>query len=173
MFIAIDGHGGSGKSTLAAELAEKLDAQVVHTDDFASWDNPKNWWVNTIDQVFKPIVSGIRTLSYERSKWWENHHPEPVVNDPVSPIMILEGVSASREEFRRYISLSIFVDTPKEVCLMRGFERDQGNDGKSDQEIKEMWIKWYRDEENFFVNHTIKANADIVIDGTKPFKYQI
>lgn len=42
--VAIDGPGGAGKSSLAAYLAQELDAPVVHTDDFASWDNPIDWW---------------------------------------------------------------------------------------------------------------------------------
>lgn len=39
-FIAIDGHGGSGKSTLAKLLAKHFNAEIIHTDDFAGWDNP-------------------------------------------------------------------------------------------------------------------------------------
>jgi len=41
--IAIDGPGGAGKSSLAEHLAHELDAPIVHTDDFASWDNPIEW----------------------------------------------------------------------------------------------------------------------------------
>ena len=96
VFIAVDGRGGSGKSTLANWLSEKC-MRSVQTDDFASWDNPLNWWPLVIERVFQPIKSGAKTLSYPRSKWWENYHPDPVVNQPVTDIMILEGVSASRE----------------------------------------------------------------------------
>lgn len=173
VFIAVDGHGGSGKSTLAELLAKKFKAQIIHTDDFASWDNPKDWWIKIIDQVFKLITDGAQTLNYDRSKWWVNHHPEPAVDEPVTPIMIIEGVSASRKEFRDYISLSILVDAPKEVCLKRGFERDQGKDDKSDEEIRQMWEQGYRDEEKFFERDQPKARADIVIDGTKPFEDQL
>jgi cytidylate kinase len=35
--VAIDGPGGAGKSTLAAQVAVVLHAQVVCTDDFATW----------------------------------------------------------------------------------------------------------------------------------------
>ena len=122
--IAIDGHGGSGKSTLAAFLSEKLHAEIIHVDDFASFDNLVDWWPLVVERVFEPIKRGEKFLNYPRSKWSETHHPEPVVDQPVTPIMVLEGVRALRREFRPYISYGIFVDTPKEVCLQRGFERD-------------------------------------------------
>ena len=102
--IAIDGHGGSGKTTLERPLANTLKAESVDTDDFASWDNPKDWWPLLIDRVLKPITYGAKTLSYPRSQWWEGHHPEPVIDQPVTPTMVLEGVSSLRREFRPYIS---------------------------------------------------------------------
>lgn len=171
-FIAVDGHGGSGKSTLAKILAKKLNAQTIHTDDFAGWDNPLNWYPNVIEKVFEPIANGAKTLSYQPASWWENHHPEPVVNQPVTDIMILEGVSSSRKEFRDYVSFSIFVDTPKDVCLQRGVERDLST-GKSEEEITEMWEKWFEEESKYIQRDNPKGHADLVVDGTKPFDEQI
>ncbi len=52
--IGIDGHGGSGNSTLAVRLGGRLGAGIVHTDDFASWDNPKTWWPLLIERIFEP-----------------------------------------------------------------------------------------------------------------------
>lgn len=172
-FIAIDGHGGSGKSTLAETLARQLNAEIIHTDDFAGWDNPENWWPLVIERVLEPIKNGASVLNYPRSKWWETHNPEPVVNQPVTSIMILEGVSSLRKEFREYLSLSIFVDTPIEICLQRGFERDKGQDGKSDDEIKQMWQQWYEKEEIYIARDKPIEFADLVVDGTKPFEDQL
>jgi len=172
LFVAIDGRGGSGKSTLAKLLSRKLEAEIIRTDDFAGWDNPLNWYPNVIKQVFNPIKNGATTLSYKPTSWWKNHHPEPVVNQPVTKIMILEGVSSSRKELRDYISLSIFVDTPKEICLKRGVERD-GNTGKSEEELTKIWKDWLAEEDEYMKRDNPKMNADIVLDGTKPFEEQI
>lgn len=172
MFIAVDGHGGSGKSTLAKWLSEKLGAELIHTDDFAGWDNPLNWWPNVIKEVFEPIRSGAVSLSYQPASWWENHHPEAVENQPITPIMILEGVSSSRKEFDDYISLRIFVDTPKEICMNRGVERDTGT-GKSKEELTQMWEDWFKEEDEYFKQDNPKEKADIVMDGTRPFEKQI
>ena len=172
-FVAVDGHGGSGKSTLAEMLAKQLNAEIIHTDDFAGWDNPENWWPLVIERVFEPIKNGATTLSYPRSKWWETHNPESVVNQPVSNVMILEGVSSLRKEFRPYISFGIFVDTPADICLQRGFERDRGQDGKSDEEIKRMWQDWYEKEEIYIKRDDPIGFADLVLDGTKSFEEQL
>lgn len=172
-FIAIDGHGGSGKSTLAEMLAKQFSAEIIHTDDFAEWDNPENWWPLVIERIFEPIKNRANSLNYPRSKWWETHNPEPVINQPVTNIMILEGVSSLRKEFRDYLSLGIFVDTPTEICLQRGFERDKGQDGKSDDEIKQMWQQWYEKEKAYIAKDNPKEAADLVVNGTKPFEEQL
>ena len=172
LFIAIDGRGGSGKSTLAGWLSEKLSAQLVRTDDFASWDNPVNWWPLVIERVFQPIKNGAQTLNYSRTKWWENHYPEPVVDQPVSDIMILEGVSSSRREFQDYISLSIFVDTPNDICLQRGVERDRIT-GKTKEELTQMWEGGFENEDRYMQQDQPKQRADIEIDGTRPFEDQL
>jgi uridine kinase len=172
IFIAVDGHGGSGKSTLAKWLSEKLNASIVRTDDFASWENPFNWWPRVIELVFEPIENGATLLNYPSSKWWVNHHPEPVVGQPVTAVMILEGVSSSRMEFRNYISLSMFVDAPKALCLQRGIELDT-NTGKTIDELNQMWERWYEEEDAYMRRDEPKQHADIVIDGTHPFGEQL
>ena len=172
LFISVDGHGGSGKTTFAKLLAEKLDAEQIHTDDFAGWENPLNWWSDVITKVFEPIKAGATSLSYQPASWWEDHHPDPVENQPVTPVMILEGVSSSRCEFDDFISLRIFVDTPETVCLERGIERDRST-GKSVEELTKMWQDWMQEENEYFDKDNPKDKAYIVIDGTLPFKDQI
>ncbi len=169
--VAVDGHGGAGKSTLAKLLSRHLDAEVVHTDDFASWDNPKDWWPLLIEWVLEPIASGATTLSYPRSRWWPEHRPEPVRGQPVTAVMVLEGVGALRREFRPYLTLGIFVETPREVCLERGVERDaaQGSPGA----IRAQWEKWLRDEGYYLQRDQPEGYADLVVDGTRPFEEEM
>ena len=173
-FIAIDGHGGSGKSTVAKLIAAELGAEIIQTDDFASWENPTNWWPLVIECVFRPVMEGATKLNYPRSKWWPNHHPEPVVDQPVTPIIILEGVTALRKEFRPYVSLGLYVETPRDICMQRGIARDLTNDtGKTKEEITNMWQKWAADEDDYLKRDDPKAYADIVVDGTRPLHYQL
>lgn len=157
--VAIDGHGGAGKSTVAAMLAKALNAEILHTDDFASWDNPTDWWPLLIKEVFEPIKSGAKLLNYRRSKWSEDHNPEQVRNQPVTSIMVLEGVSSARKEFRPYLTYAIWVETPRELCLKRGLERDGSN-------ARPQWEKWLAEEDEYIKRDNPASYADIKVSGS-------
>ena len=153
--VAIDGHGGAGKSSLAMLLSRSLDAPVVRTDDFASWENPVDWWPELIERVLEPLAAG-RTASY-RPTSWGGPEREPIVIDPTD-IMLVEGVSASRESFRPYLAYSIWVETPRELRLRRGLERD-GEGALVD------WERWMAAEDAYVERERPAAHADIVLPG--------
>ncbi len=168
--IGIDGHGGSGKSTLARYLAGHLDAAIVHTDDFASWDNPKDWWPLLFEYVFDPLRSVVQTLNYPRSQWWPGHVPEPVVDQLITDALILEGVGSLRQEFRQCLSVAVFVDAPRQVCIERGTTRDAAMGSR--EAVLERWNQWFDDELAYMARNDPEGYADIVVDGTAPFEDQ-
>lgn len=165
--VAIDGHGGSGKTFLAAQLMRLLKAEVLHTDDFASYDNPLEWWPRLVEEVMEPIKNGAQVLSYSRGSWYKNHSPEPVTGQTVTPTMILEGVSSSRKEFRHYLAYAIWVETPKEICMRRGIDRDLANNsvGKSEEEIKADWIRGHQYEDEYVKRDSPRSYANIIVRG--------
>lgn len=121
--IAIDGGGGSGKSTLAKRLSVQLDnAYIVHTDDFASLENPLNWLPRLIEQVLE-LLSRNRLARYQRYDWGTKRLAEWLTFEP-GGVVILEGVSSLRREFRPYLTFGIWVETPQELRLKRGLDRD-------------------------------------------------
>lgn len=170
IFIAIDGYGGSGKSTFADMLSKEIGAEIIHIDDFTGAGSSDDWYKVIITRVFKPITQGAKTLTYTPAKWWEEHNPEPVVDQRITPIMILEGVGSLRKELAPFLSAGVFVDTPREVCLERGLERDRGMDGKTDKQITEQWNTWLNADDRYFEMDNPKATAKYVVDGTKPFE---
>ena len=145
---------------------------MIHTDDFASWDDAVHWWPLVIERVFEPIMAGARTLSYPRSSWGVDHQPQPVVEQPVTDTIILEGVTSSRSEFRTYLSLSIFVDLPRDECLRRGIERDRAT-GKTEAELHSLWEAWMVEEDEYMRRDRPREHADIVIDGARRYEDQI
>jgi uridine kinase len=159
--VALDGYGGAGKSTLADHLGEVLRAEglrvdLVHTDDFASADNPLNWWPRLIDQVLRPLRDGV-AARYQRYDWdlgrlAEWHSIEP------GGLILLEGVSASRNAFRRYLSLTVWIDTPADERLRRGLERDG-------EQAHDQWDEWMAGEVAWGNAEKPWNRADIVISG--------
>ena len=153
--VAVDGPGGSGKSSLARLLAAELGAPVVHTDDFASWDEPVDWWPRLLEQALVPLAAG-QAARFVPSSWDGEPRAELVV-EPVE-FVVLEGVSASRAAFRPYLAYAIWVETPPEVRLGRGLERD----GES---ARGLWAGWM-DAENAYVERERPAeHADRVVRG--------
>ena len=153
--IAVDGPGGAGKSTLAAYLARELDASVVHTDDFASWDNPIDWWPEVIEKVLAPLAAG-RSACYTPTTWG-GPQKDNVVIEP-GGLVVLEGVTASRRAFRPYLAYSIWVETARELRLRRGMQRD-GQDARAD------WECWMAGEDAYIEQERPEEQADAVLPG--------
>jgi len=153
--VAVDGPGGAGKSSLADRLAQELDAQIVHTDDFASWENPVDWWPNLIELALEPLAAG-RPARYTPTTWGSEER-EPLVIEP-SGIVILEGVTASREAFRPYLAYSIWIETPRELRLRRGIDRDG-------EHMRPHWEEWMAGEDRYIRRERPAEHADVVLRG--------
>jgi uridine kinase len=155
--VAVDGPGGAGKSTLAARLAEALGgAQIVSTDDFASWSNPLDWWPRLIEEVLEPLARDERSR-YRRSRW-QSDQPEEWKEVAPAEFVILEGVSASRAAFQPYVTYSIWVETPREVRLQRGLARDG-------EAARGRWEKWMAEEDAYVARERPRERADAVVRG--------
>ena len=153
--VAVDGRGGAGKSTLAGRLARGLGAAVVHTDDFASWENPSDWWPELLAQVLEPLARGEPATFVPND--WGGPPKERVVVEP-GGVVVLEGVTASREAFRPYLAFSIWVETPRELCLQRGLERDG-------EELRAHWEAWQAAEDRYIAAGRPQEHADVVVRG--------
>ncbi len=159
--IAIDGPGGSGKSTLAEYLSEALgNVPIVHTDDFASWETPLEWWPRLLTQVLEPLSIN-KTAHYQRYDWATRSLAE-WQDLPPTPFVILEGVSASRAAFRPFLSYTVWVETPREERLRRGLARD-GVDAR------DQWNAWMAQEDAYIERERPQEKADIVIKGTDAY----
>lgn len=156
--IAIDGCGGAGKSTFASALAAVWPgSEIVHTDDFASWDNPLDWWPRLLTEVLQPLSAG-RPATYLKTDWLQEGREE--YGFVSGPRVILEGVSSSRLEFREHLSFCVWIDTPREERLKRGLERD----GIS---AAPLWQEWMKAEDSYVAEHSPITHADLILSGIR------
>ena len=136
-------------------LACELEAPIVHTDDFASWENPVDWWLELITHALEPLAEG-RSASYRPTSWGGEEKP-PVVIEPAA-FVILEGVTASRDAFRPYLTFSIWIETPREVRLRRGLQRDGLH-------ARAQWEDWMQAEDRYVERERPAERADRVLPG--------
>jgi uridine kinase len=160
--IAIDGRGGAGKTSLAERLAEELaDAQIIHTDDFASWQEPLDWWPRLVEEALEPL-SRNQPARFRRTDWEEKGRELWGEVKPAE-FVILEGVSASREAFRPYLTYSIWIEAPRELRLRRGLERD-GEDARA------QWEEWMAEEDDYVAREFPAERADLVLRGDRDLR---
>lgn len=154
---AIDGIGGAGKSTLAARIAHLLErVSVIHTDDFASWEDPVGWWPRLLSQVLRPLADG-RPARYQRYDW-ERQALAEWHEVPVTDYLLIEGVGSSRREFRPYLAVSVWVATGREECLQRGLARDGA-------QARDLWVAWQAAEDDYIADHEPERAADLIVSG--------
>jgi uridine kinase/aminoglycoside phosphotransferase (APT) family kinase protein len=158
--VAVDGPGGAGKTSLSERLADELHAQIVHTDDFASWENPTDWWPALIEQVLEPLAAG-SAARYVPTTWGGPDRDEVTVEP--GEFVILDGVTASREAFRPYLAYSIWVETPRDVRLRRGLERDG-------EHMRPRWEEWMAAEDRYVEREHPAERADLVLPGDRDLR---
>jgi len=157
--VAIDGAGGAGKSSLAGRLADELGGvPIVHTDDFASRDNPLNWWPRLVEDVLEPLARN-RAARY-RCTIWDQAGTERWGEVSPAEFVILEGVSASRNAFRPYLTYSIWIDAPRELRLGRGLERDG-------EAARAQWLAWMAEEDAYISRERPRDNVDVILPGDR------
>lgn len=151
--VAVDGPSAAGKSTLADRLSDALDgAPVVRSDDFpVPWDgDPLAWWPPLTAQVLDPLRAG-RPGRFRRYDWRRGTY-DGVVEVPVAPTLIVEGVGAAvRTAPAAY---RIWVDAPYDVRRRRAIER--GDDMAA-------WDRWAVAEHTLFTADRTRDRADATI----------
>ena len=152
--IRIDGPAAAGKTTLAEEIAELVDASVVHMDDlYEGW----NGLQQGIAQLL-PLVIALSTDApaiYHRFDWATDDYAEAVTVAP-APFVIVEGVGSGTRELDPWSSALVWVDASEETRRRRAAER---NDALSDR-----WDEWAADENELFAYERTREHADLVME---------
>lgn len=171
--VVVDGRGGAGKTTLTEYLSRLLPSFcVLNGDDFFEPDD------NTIAfgsfnegrfeaEVLASLRAGEADFVYHKYDW----HKKP--NLQRKKMTISEGIIIERSGsfgFNLPYDYKIWVETPADLALRRGQERDQMPLDQGYRSWKEVWQP---QEDAHFNKVKPLQNSDVVIDGTKSFELQI
>ena len=155
--VGVDGCGAAGKTTFAARLSRAADAQVVHTDDFASWDEPIEWWPRMLAEVIDPLSRG-ESATFHPYDWVERRPSDVVLTILPAPLVVIEGVGATRAAWRDRLVARVWVDAPPEERLRRGLDRDGAH-------MAEFWEWWMAAEDRYVLDEHPDRYADIRVAG--------
>ena len=155
--VAVDGPGGAGKSLFAARLSRHLhDATVIPTDDFASWEEPVDWWPRLESTVLRQVAAG-EPIRYEAYDWDARRYDQ--TRFPASTaVVILEGVSSARRAVEDRLAMAVWVETPRAERLQRGLARDG-------EEMRSQWLAWMAEEDRHFAADRTRERATLQVDG--------
>jgi uridine kinase len=171
--VCVDGPAGSGKTTLAAALgrelrealrvpggpADRAHVRTVHMDNvFAGWSGLDDGMSTIALDVIGPLTAG-QPGRYRRYDWHRQVFAEERVVEPCE-VLVIEGVGSGSTAYHEAITCLVWIDTPPDVRLTRGLERDGDH-------VWEHWRAWRQQEEAMFVRERTRERADLVIDGTR------
>ena len=156
--VGVDGCGGAGKTTFAARLARAAgDAPVVHTDDFSSFDEPMHWWPRMLAEVIEPLSRG-DAATFHPYDWVRSELSPDTIEIPPAPLVVIEGVGATRKAWRDRLATRIWVGAPRDVRLRRGLERDGAH-------MLGFWTWWMSEEDSYVATEHPDEHPDLRVAG--------
>jgi uridine kinase len=171
LVIAVDGYGASGKSTWAAELAARVDAAVVHTDDFFHWPSslgadrsmPEDSLEGYYDtaRLRSEAVDPLRQrrpatfCRFDRSR---NEDLGREITLEPRDILLVEGVFSAAPQLADLVDRAIFVDTPEPERLRRLRMSVAAADWSEE---------WLQAERAYFQRIRPPSSFDLLISGTR------
>ena len=187
LVLGIGGCSGSGKTTLAAELATQLDATLFPLDLYyrdltqfpldtrhkRNFDHPDSLESELIVEHVRALAVG---LPIDRPVYDFATHSRILGSfTRVEPkaVVIVEGILALHyPELPPLYDVSIFVDAPHDVCLMRRIHRDVLERGRTAESVREQFLATAQPMAEKFVM-PCATTADLRVDGTASLDWSV
>lgn len=155
--IAVVGGSGSGKTWLAAELAGCFGSEAAHLclDHFyrdlghlpeperarANFDDPAAIDWDALRVVLESLERGemARVPVYD---FTEHLRKEETIGLESRPLVVLEGLWLLHPQWlREKFAMSVFVDCPEDVRLLRRVERDVITRGRTEESVRQQFAE--------------------------------
>lgn len=185
--IGIAGYSGSGKTSLAQELARELEGTHFHLDHYYRDLGHLTYEARCRENFDHPdalesdlLIAQVRQLALGRSiarPEYDFATHTRVVGSSV-PVyephfLLIDGILALHyEPLRRLYDLSVYVDTPDEICYQRRLARDVQSRGRTPESVAQHYAETVRPMAEQFVKPSAQF-ADVVVDGTSSFDWSV
>jgi uridine kinase len=181
--LGVAGGTSSGKTTVCRRLAEELGAACLHiTHDAYYRSLPAHLRANPVGYNFdhpdaldtERLIADLDRLRAGQAtplpEYNMAHHHRMVDGPPVAPrpVLLVEGILVlASDALARRFDLSVFVDAPADIRLMRRVRRDVAERGRQPLDVLEQYERTVRPMHEEFVQPSA-ARASLTLSGTAP-----
>lgn len=189
--ILIAGASGSGKSQFASKLVSHILGRATRVVDYSfdnyyhelshlqveeraklNFDHP-----DSLDFALARthLNDGLQGNHFELPQYCFETHTRKANGTPITPahIFVCEGILALHDSsIRQLAEVSIFIETPLELCLERRIERDVKERGRTKASVVKQWHSQVLPMYEQFVLPS-KNTANFIISGEVPFDMQL
>jgi len=183
IIIAIAGASASGKSSIAStvhkELCHELGCEeigIIAEDSYykdqshlemservkTNYDHPNSMDRDLLITHLKALKAG-NAVDIPVYSYVEHTRTDEVTHFTPKRIVILEGILLLTDErVRQLADISVFVDTPLDICFIRRLQRDMEERGRSLDSVIEQYLGVVKPMYHQFIEPT-KRYADVII----------
>ena len=170
--LGIAGGTASGKTTVAREVARALGALLVTHDRYYRSGDPDTNYDHPDSLDTARLVEDLDALRAGRAvvlpRYDFARHAREDEGDAASPTawIVVEGILVLCDaRLRERFDVSVFVDAPADLRLVRRVRRDALERGRTCEDVFRQYLATVRPMHEAFVVPGM-AFADVVIDGT-------
>ena len=187
VLLGVAGCSGSGKTTLARELASQLEATLFPLDLYyrdlsqfpfdareqRNFDHPDSLESELFIEHLRDLAEGhpIQRPVYD----FRTHSRVPGAFDTVTPtrFVLVEGILAMHfRELCALYTVSVFVDTPDDVCLRRRMHRDIRERGRTEASVREQYEAAVRPMAEQFILPS-QRGATLTVSGCEALDWSV
>lgn len=179
--VGIGGGTASGKTTVANAFAAETGAALLQHDRYyrsfqdpsaANFDHPSSLETELLADHLGALREGasvdVPIYDFSRhARAAETHRVE------ARPVVVVEGILVLAEErLRRLFDLSVYVDCPDDLRLLRRMLRDMHERGRSVESVATQYLATVRPMHEQYVAPSA-AHAGLRLDGTAPVAHLV
>ena len=190
--LGIAGCSGSGKTTLAAAMARTLSGIHFHTDTYyrdlahipleerarQNFDHPSLIESPLLVAHIAALARGeaIERPLYDFASYTRVLDSNGIaLTETVRPnaYLLIEGIFALHfTELLPFYNLSVYIDTPDELCFERRLRRDIAERGRTPELVRQQYEATVRPSSLAFVRPSA-VHADLSVDGTSALDWKV